>query len=161
MMKSKISRQKEEELQQGGGGQPLDIEAILQERYKEESVSRLVVSQPQSAVVGKQGSGKRESVANDRKSPTVRREKSTANRPPSAANRQPSSQKAAAPPPRTVQTKTARVAGVGATGRKRNVIRVSVDFPVGLYEAVVAASNEEEQTIREFILGLVRSRFAG
>ncbi len=62
-------------------------------------------------------------------------------------------------PPRVVQTKTARVAGSGATGRKRNVIRVSVDFPVNLYETVVAASNEQEQTIREFILNLVRQRF--
>lgn len=145
-MKSKISRQKEDEQQQSGGGQPLDIEAILQERYQDESVNRLVVSQP-SVVAGKQAAGKRKADADDRATSTVRR--------------QPSSQKAAAPPPRTVQTKTARVAGVGATGRKRNVIRVSVDFPVGLYEAVVAASNEEEQTIREFILALVRSRFAG
>lgn len=43
--------------------------------------------------------------------------------------------------------------------RKRDVVRVSVDFPRPLYEAVVLESDEHAQTMREFMLTLVRQYF--
>ena len=44
--------------------------------------------------------------------------------------------------------------------RKRDVVRVSVDFPRSLYNEVVAESDLLEQTMREFMLTLVRQHFA-
>lgn len=43
--------------------------------------------------------------------------------------------------------------------RKRDVVRVSVDFPRPLYEAAVLESDEHAQTMREFMLTLVRQYF--
>lgn len=43
--------------------------------------------------------------------------------------------------------------------RKRDVVRVSVDFPRPLYEAVVLESDEHAQTMRDFMLTLVRQYF--
>ncbi len=43
--------------------------------------------------------------------------------------------------------------------RQRDVVRVSVDFPRPLYEAVVLESDEHAQTMREFMLTLVRQYF--
>ncbi len=43
--------------------------------------------------------------------------------------------------------------------RPRDVVRVSVDFPRPLYEAVVLESDEQAQTMREFMLTLVRQYF--
>ncbi len=44
-------------------------------------------------------------------------------------------------------------------GRVRDVVRVSVDFPRGLYTKVVDETDRKEQTIRDFILTLVRQHF--
>lgn len=44
-------------------------------------------------------------------------------------------------------------------GRVRDVVRVSVDFPRGLYNRVVDETDKQEQTIRDFILTLVRQHF--
>lgn len=44
-------------------------------------------------------------------------------------------------------------------GRMRDVVRVSVDFPRGLYNKVVDETDLKEQTIRDFILTLVRQYF--
>jgi hypothetical protein len=44
-------------------------------------------------------------------------------------------------------------------GRVRDVVRVSVDFPRGLYNRVVAQTDQNEQTIRDFMLSLVRQHF--
>ena len=45
-------------------------------------------------------------------------------------------------------------------GRVRDVVRVSVDFPRNLYTQVVDETDKKEQTIRDFILSLVRQHFA-
>jgi predicted ATP-dependent Lon-type protease len=45
-------------------------------------------------------------------------------------------------------------------GRVRDVVRVSVDFPRGLYTKVVDETDRQEQTIRDFILTLVRQHFS-
>ena len=44
-------------------------------------------------------------------------------------------------------------------GRVRDVVRVSVDFPRNLYNRVVEETDQKEQTIRDFILTLVRQHF--
>jgi hypothetical protein len=44
-------------------------------------------------------------------------------------------------------------------GRVRDVVRVSVDFPRNLYTRVVDETDKKEQTIRDFILTLVRQHF--
>lgn len=44
-------------------------------------------------------------------------------------------------------------------GRVRDVVRVSVDFPRNLYTQVVDETDRKEQTIRDFILTLVRQHF--
>jgi hypothetical protein len=44
-------------------------------------------------------------------------------------------------------------------GRVRDVVRVSVDFPRGLYNRVVEQTDKNEQTIRDFMLSLVRQHF--
>jgi hypothetical protein len=44
-------------------------------------------------------------------------------------------------------------------GRVRDVVRVSVDFPRNLYHRVVDETDRKEQTIRDFILTLVRQHF--
>lgn len=44
-------------------------------------------------------------------------------------------------------------------GRVRDVVRVSVDFPRELYNTVVEETDEKEQTLRDFMLSLVRVYF--
>ncbi|MFN4254077.1 MAG: hypothetical protein ACK4Q5_03605 [Saprospiraceae bacterium] len=77
----------------------------------------------------------------------VLREKYSGQTPPPALPRAAAPATVAAPPPAPLER------------RKRDVVRVSVDFPRPLYEAVVLESDEHAQTMREFMLTLVRQYF--
>ncbi len=147
-MKSKLSKEKTAE--RPAVQNHLDIEAILKEKYAPPAEPKPPVLEVEKAAAAPKNALPKSNAATK---PAAAESKKL--KPASARSGEQKTMKTASAPR---ITKTARPVGQGAP-KKRDTVRVSVDFPRALYEQVVERSDAQAQTLREFLLGLVRANF--